>query len=83
MKGMSGAPIENVLNEAMLKALREDREKMNIGDIDANMERLLVGSQSTKNKYSSDAMKRIAIHELGHAIVGLVLKDHPNPLVLV
>ena len=80
MKGMSGAQIENVLNEAMLKALREDREKMNIGDIDANMERLLVGSQSTKNKYSSDAMKRIAIHELGHAIVGLVLKDHPNPL---
>ena len=80
MGGFSGAQIENVLNEAMLKALRENREIMNMSDIDASMERLLVGSQSTKNKYSFDAMKRIAIHELGHAIVGLVLDEHPNPL---
>jgi len=74
--GFSGAQIENLLNEAMLNALREDREMIIIEDIEKIVNRVLVGWQSTESKYSDDIIHRIVIHEMGHAIVGLFSKDH-------
>lgn len=74
--GFSGAQIENLLNEAMLNALREHREMIIVEDIEKIVNRVLVGWQSTESKYSDDIIQRIVIHEMGHAIVGLFSKDH-------
>jgi cell division protease FtsH len=74
--GFSGAQIENLLNEAMLNALREDREMIIVEDIEKIVNRVLVGWQSTESKYSDDIIQRIVIHEMGHAVVGLFSKDH-------
>ena len=74
--GLSGAEIENLLNEAMLFALRENREFMINSDLENIMSRMLVGYQSTENTYSDDMIRRIAIHEMGHAIVGIFSLDH-------
>jgi cell division protease FtsH len=74
--GLSGAQIENLLNEAMLFALRENREVMCEMDLEQILSRMLVGYQSYENIYSDDMINRIAIHELGHAILGILSMDH-------
>jgi len=77
-QGCSGAQIENVLNEAMLLALRDNREIITFSDIEFIVNRVLVGWQSTENEYSQKALYQIAIHEIGHAMVGLLVSDYNN-----
>lgn len=76
--GFSGAQIENLLNESMLKALRDKREAISMEDLEYIMNRILAGWQSTESKYSDDIIQRIVIHEMGHAIVGFFCKQHPK-----
>ena len=72
--GYSGAQIENLLNEAMLYALRQNREMMTIGDIELTSNRILVGFQSTDNIVTADVLAQVATHEMGHALVGIFTK---------
>jgi cell division protease FtsH len=74
--GLSGAQIENMLNEAMLNALRHNRVLMEYRDIDTIIGKMMVGWQPTEHQFSNDIIKRIAIHEMGHAIVGFLSKHH-------
>ena len=74
--GLSGAQIENLLNEAMLNALRYNRTKMGMSDIDIIMNRMMAGWQPVEHDFSSDLIDQIAIHEMGHAITGLMAKHH-------
>jgi cell division protease FtsH len=76
--GFSGAQIENLLNEAMLNALRENREMIKMDDLEFIANRIMAGWQATESKYSDDIINRIIIHELGHALTGFFLEDHPN-----
>ena len=69
--GFSGAQIENFLNEAMLYALRNDRESIKLQDLEIIANRILVGWQSTENKLSEEMLFQVAVHEMGHALVGL------------
>ena len=70
--GFSGAQIENLLNEAMLYTLRSNRDIMKMEDLEIIINRILVGWQSTPNHLSSELLRQVAIHEMGHAIVGLL-----------
>jgi len=74
--GYSGAQIENLLNEAMLNALRYDREEFSMQDIDIVFNKMLAGWQPNEHQYTSDIINHIAIHEMGHVVVGLVSKHH-------
>jgi cell division protease FtsH len=74
--GFSGAQIENLLNEAMLNALRENREEFSREDIEVVTNKMLVGWQPTEHEFTADIIDHIAIHEMGHAIVGLLSKHH-------
>ena len=76
-QGFSGAEIENLLNEAMLYALRNDREQITTKDLEHVLNRILVGWQSTPHQMSQNLLYKIAIHEMGHAICGL-LTEHDN-----
>jgi len=75
-QGLSGAQIENLLNEALLNALRENREVIARSDIDMMLNRILAGWQPTDHEFTETMIDRIAIHELGHALVGLLCKNH-------
>ena len=73
--GLSGAQIENVLNEAMLLALRSSRKSMSLNDINDVVNREIGGFQTSAHNFSAQTIDKIAIHEMGHAIVGLESKD--------
>lgn len=75
-QGYSGAQIENLVNEAMLLALREDRNKFSLADVDAVYNRVIGGWQPTKHEFTPAIIDQIAIHELGHAVVGMLAKHH-------
>ena len=72
--GFSGAQIENLLNEAMLYALRQNRYEINKADINMIANRVLVGFQSNKNQLTEEVIYQVAVHEMGHALVGLFTK---------
>ena len=74
--GMSGAQIENLLNEALLNALRENRECFTHGDIEIMMNKLMAGWQPIDHQFNDGIIHQIAIHEMGHSIVGLLSKHH-------
>jgi len=74
--GFSGAQIENLVNEAMLNALRYNRTEFTNEDIDVIMNKMMVGWQPTEHQFSENMIDNIAIHEMGHAIVGMLSKHH-------
>jgi cell division protease FtsH len=81
-QGLSGAQIENLLNEAMLYAIRRESPKIEKMELDFIFNRILVGSQSTENMFTEKLLYQIAIHEMGHAIVGILSSDY-NKLIKV
>lgn len=74
--GFSCAQIENLLNEAMLNALRNGRTVFSNADLDVVYNKMLAGWQPSEHDFTSDIIDHIAIHELGHTIVGLICKHH-------
>lgn len=75
-EGLSGAQIENLLNEALLNALRYNRTEFNFKDFDLVLNKMLVGWQPNEHEFTTDIIDHIAIHEMGHAIVGILSKYH-------
>jgi cell division protease FtsH len=71
-QGYSGAQIENILNEAMLYALRENRTTMTRNDLEMMSTRMLVGFQSVETKVSDQELFQVAIHEMGHAFTAVL-----------
>ena len=76
LEGTTGAQIENLLNEAMLNALRYDRTEFTSRDFDLVLNKMMVGWQPNEHDFTSDIIDHIAIHEMGHAIVGIFSKHH-------
>ena len=73
--GFSGADLANLLNEAAILATRYKKLLITKNEVNEAVDRIISGiagatMEDTKNK------KLIAYHEVGHAIVGSVLKNH-------
>lgn len=71
--GFSCAEIENLLNEAMLYAIRCNREKITNKDLSIISNKILTGYQVNKNDLSKKAIKQIAVHEIGHALTSILI----------
>ena len=77
-KGLSCAQIENLLNEAMLHALREKREIFTMEDMEDVMNKIIGGWQPTDHEYDEVTIHRICVHEMGHAMMGMLSLHHAN-----
>ena len=67
--GASGAELANIINEAALRAVRNNRETVTQDDLEESVETVIAGYQR-KNAVLSESEKRIvAFHEIGHALV--------------
>ena len=73
--GFSGADLENLLNEAALLAVRRNKDKITMSEIDEATDRVLMGPAKTSRKYSESDRKLVAYHEAGHAVIGIKLKN--------
>jgi len=76
--GMSGADLENLVNEAALKAARDNRELVTDADFEYARDRVILGSER-EEVLSEDEKKRIAYHEAGHAVTAFRM-EHSDRL---
>ncbi len=71
--GMSGADLENVVNESALLAAREECEEVFAQHFERAKDKVLMGAEM-KSRVISDKERRItAYHEAGHTLVGALL----------
>ena len=73
--GFSGADLENLLNEAALLTVRRNKDKITMDEIDEATDRVLLGPAKTSRKITDKEKRLVAIHEAGHAVIGLKLQD--------
>ncbi len=69
--GFTGADLANLVNEAALAATRAKRTAVTNEDFTAAIERIVAGIERRSRLMNADERKRVAYHELGHALVAL------------
>ncbi len=73
--GFTGADLANLLNEAAILTARRRKEAITMLEIDDAVDRVIAGMEGTP-LVDSKSKRLIAYHEVGHAIVGTLLKEH-------
>ncbi|MGL5795801.1 MAG: ATP-dependent zinc metalloprotease FtsH2 [Waterburya sp.] len=73
--GFSGADLANLLNEAAILTARRRKDAITILEIDDAVDRVVAGMEGTPLT-DGKSKRLIAYHEIGHAIVGTLVKDH-------
>ncbi|WP_411678989.1 ATP-dependent zinc metalloprotease FtsH [Clostridium thailandense] len=77
--GAVGADLANIINEAALRAVKNNRKEVVQEDLEEAVEVIIAGKEK-KDRILSDAEKRsVAFHEVGHALVAALLK-HTDPV---
>ena len=73
--GFTGADLANLLNEAAILTARRRKDTISLAEIDDAVDRILAGLEG--QPLTDGRSKRlIAYHEVGHALVGSLVKDH-------
>jgi cell division protease FtsH len=73
--GFSGADLANLLNESAILTARRRKDATTMSEVDAAIDRVIAGMEGTA-LVDSKTKRLIAYHEVGHAIVGTLLKHH-------
>ena len=71
--GFSGADLDNVLNEAAILAVRENKPDIDMGEIDEAIDRRISGPAKNSKGLSAHEREEVAYHEAGHAVIGINL----------
>ncbi|MFM6310118.1 MAG: ATP-dependent zinc metalloprotease FtsH [Dolichospermum sp.] len=73
--GFTGADLANLLNEAAILTARRRKEAVTDLEVDNAIDRVVAGMEGTA-LVDSKSKRLIAYHEVGHALVGTLVKDH-------
>ena len=73
--GFTGADLANLLNEAAILTARRRKDTITLSEIDDAVDRIIAGMEG--QPLTDGRSKRlIAYHEVGHALIGSLVKDH-------
>ncbi len=71
--GLTGADLENIVNEAALLAARNDKEKVSMVDLELAKDKVMMGAERRSMILSQEEKRNTAYHEAGHALVAKLL----------
>ena len=77
--GASGAELANMINEAALRAVRNNRTVVTEADLEESIEVVIAGYQKKSAVLSDQEKKTVAYHEIGHALVA-AMQSHSAPV---
>jgi cell division protease FtsH len=69
--GFSGADLANIVNEATLLAVRRNKERVGLPELQEAVERVVAGLEKKNRVLNKMEKERVAHHEVGHALVAL------------
>ena len=80
--GASGAELANMVNEAALRAVRENRKFVTQADLEERIETVIAGYQKKNQVLSAKEKLIVSYHEIGHALVA-ALQTHSAPVTKI
>ena len=80
--GASGAELANIVNEAALCAIRQNRTAVEQSDLEESVETVIAGAQRKSAVVSPKEKRIVAYHEIGHALVA-ALQNHSAPVTKI
>ena len=80
--GASGAELANMVNEAALRAVRENRKYVTQSDLEESIETVIAGYQKKNQVLSSKEKLIVSYHEIGHALVA-ALQTNSAPVTKI
>ena len=73
--GLTGADLANLINEAAIVATRRAASAVTLADFTAALERVVAGAEKKSRVLTPQERRRVAYHEMGHALVAASLPD--------
>ena len=73
--GFTGADLANLMNEAAILTARRRKESIGLSEIDDAVDRIIAGMEG-RPLTDGRSKRLIAYHEVGHALIGTLVKDH-------
>ena len=80
--GASGAELANMVNEAALRAVRENRKYVTQADLEESIETVIAGYQKKNRVLSNKEKLIVSYHEIGHALVA-ALQTNSAPVTKI
>ncbi|KAB7738579.1 ATP-dependent zinc metalloprotease FtsH [Parvibaculum sedimenti] len=71
--GFTGADLANLVNEAAILATRRGGNSVTLADFTGAVERIVAGSEVKSRLLKPEERKRVAYHEMGHALVAATI----------
>jgi cell division protease FtsH len=73
--GFTGADLANVVNEAALLAARREKNSVEMAELEEAIDRTVAGLERKSRVLSDKEKRRVAVHEMGHALAALRCKN--------
>ncbi len=75
--GFVGADLANIVNEALLLAVRKGEDEVHMAEFDEAIERVVAGLEKKNKIINRKERERVAYHEVGHAVIGALETEEP------
>jgi cell division protease FtsH len=71
--GMTGADLENLVNESALMAARQNKERVDLSDFEQAKDKVFMGPERKSMIMTEKEKRNTAVHEAGHALIAKLL----------